>query len=112
MDGEQNGTQAQQQGAQQSQQETQQGTQSAGKPAGDPAGASGAGASANATTYESQLAERDKRIAELKVQGESERVDFKPQLAGVRNVKAARALLDDHAGDIDALNAYDEYCAL
>ncbi len=35
-------------------------------------------------------------IAELKAQGESDRIDFKLQLAGVRNVKAARALLFDH----------------
>ena len=42
-------------------------------------------------------------IAELKAQGESDRIDFKLQLAGVRNVKAARAILDDHGGDVDAL---------
>ena len=30
------------------------------------------------------------QIAELKAQGESDRIDFKLQLAGVRNVKAAR----------------------
>lgn len=44
-------------------------------------------------------------IAELKAQGESDRIDFKLQLAGVRNVKAARAILADHGGDIDALKA-------
>lgn len=43
------------------------------------------------------------QIAELKAQGESNRIDFKLQLAGVRNVKAARAVLGDHAGDVDAL---------
>ena len=43
------------------------------------------------------------QIAELKAQGESDRIDFKLQLAGVRNVKAARAVLDDHGGDVDAL---------
>ena len=42
-------------------------------------------------------------IAELKVQGESDRIDFRLQLAGVRNVKVARAILADHGGDIDAL---------
>jgi len=42
-------------------------------------------------------------IAELKAQGESDRIDFKLQLAGVRNVKAARAVLGDHGGDVDAL---------
>lgn len=42
-------------------------------------------------------------IAELKAQGESDRIDFKLQLAGVRNIKATRAVLDDHGGDIDKL---------
>ena len=42
-------------------------------------------------------------IAELKAQGESDRIDFRLQLAGVRNVKAARAILGDHGGDVDAL---------
>jgi len=42
-------------------------------------------------------------IAELKARGESDRIDFKLQLAGVRNVKAARAVLADHGGDVDAL---------
>lgn len=42
-------------------------------------------------------------IAELKAQGESDRIDFELQLAGVRNVKAARAVLDDHGGDVSAL---------
>lgn len=56
-------------------------------------------AAKNAETAE-QL--RDE-IAELKAQGESDRIDFKLQLAVVRNVKAARAVLDDHGGDIDAL---------
>ena len=42
-------------------------------------------------------------IAELKAQGESDRIDFKLQLAGVRNVKAARAILADHGGNVDAL---------
>ena len=72
---------------------------------------------------QAQLAERDRRIAEfeaqiaeaariaeaaealrdeiaeLEAQDESERVDFKLQLVGVRNAKAACALLDDHNGD-------------
>lgn len=43
------------------------------------------------------------QIAELKAQGESDRIDFKLQLAGVRNVKAARAVLADHGGDVDAV---------
>ncbi len=48
-------------------------------------------------------------IAELKAQGESDRIDFKLQLAGVRNIKAARALLDDHGGDIDKLKAEEPW---
>ena len=47
--------------------------------------------------------------AELKAQGESDRIDFKLQLAGVRNVKAARAILADHGGDIDALKAAEPW---
>lgn len=43
------------------------------------------------------------QIAELKAQGKSDRIDFRLQLAGVRNVKAARAMLGDHGGDADAL---------
>ena len=48
-------------------------------------------------------------IAELKAQGESDRIDFKLQLAGVRNIKAARAVLDDHGGDIDKLQAEEPW---
>ena len=79
------------------------------------------------TDWEKAIAERDERIAaleqqvadaaksaetadalrgeiaELKAQGESDRIDFELQLAGVRNVKAARAVLDDHGGDVSAL---------
>ncbi len=120
MDGEGNGNQEGAQGAEnasqqqgQERQEAQQGRLQVG----------GAGA----PDYERQIAERDERIAsleaqvaeaaksaetadalrgeiaELKAQGESDRIDFKLQLAGVRNVKAARALLDDHGGDVDKL---------
>ncbi|MGI6220640.1 MAG: hypothetical protein ACOYIP_02010 [Coriobacteriales bacterium] len=56
-------------------------------------------AAKNAETAEQLRGE----IAELKAQGESDRIDFKLQLAGVRNVKAARAILADHGGDIDKL---------
>ena len=118
MDGETNGSQEATQGAQdasqqqgQEQQETQQGQSQVD----------------NSSDYEKQIAERDEKIAsleaqvaeaaknaetaeqlrgeiaELKAQGESDRIDFKLQLAGVRNVKAARAVLGDHAGDVDAL---------
>ncbi|WP_165043031.1 hypothetical protein [Adlercreutzia sp. ZJ138] len=85
------------------------------------------GAGAAATEWERAVAERDERIAaleaqvaeaaknaetaeqlrgkiaELKAQGESDRIDFKLQLAGVRNVKAARALLGDNDNDVDKL---------
>lgn len=56
-------------------------------------------AAENAETAERLRSE----IAELKAQGESDRIDFKLQLAGVRNVMAARAILSDHGGDVDAL---------
>mgnify|MGYP000905012843 CR=1 FL=1 len=42
-------------------------------------------------------------VAEVKAQAESDRIDFRLQLAGVRNVKAARALLSDHDNDVDKL---------
>lgn len=117
MDGETNGGQEATQGAQgqtqqqgQGQQETQQCQSQVETP-----------------DYEKQIADRDARIAELegqvaeaarnaetaeqlrgeiaelKAQGESDRIDFKLQLAGVRNVKAARALLADHGNDVDKL---------
>ena len=121
MDGEANGSQEATQGAQdtsqqqgQEQQETQQqGQQEV--------------TGGNAPDYERQIAERDEKIAsletrvaeaaknsetaeqlrgeisELKAQGESDRIDFKLQLAGVRNVKKARALLSDHDNDVDKL---------
>ena len=117
MDGETNGGQEATQGTQdasqqqgQEQQETQQGQSQVETP-----------------DYEKQIAERDEKIASLeaqvaeaaknaetavqlrgeiaerKAQGESDRIDFKLQLAGVRNVKAARALLADHDNDVDKL---------
>lgn len=64
-----------------------------------------ADASKNAETAEALRG----KIAELKVQGESDRIDFKLQLAGVRNIKAARAVLDDHGGDIDKLKAEEPW---
>lgn len=77
--------------------------------------------------YEAALAERDARIAELEGEiaeaaktaesaeklrteidelrrrGDEERVGFELQLAGARNVKAAKALLADHDNDIEKL---------
>lgn len=87
----------------------------------------------NASDFEKQIAERDEKIAsleaqvtkaaknaetaeqlrgeiaELKARGESDRIDFKLQLAGVRNVKAARALLGDHGNDVDKLKETESW---
>ena len=83
--------------------------------------------------YEKQIAERDSKIASLeaqiaeaaktaeaaetlrseiaalKAQGESDRIDFKLQLAGCRNVKAARAILADHDNDVEKLKAAEPW---
>lgn len=85
------------------------------------------------TDYEAALAERDARIAELEGEiaeaaktaegaerlraemdelrrrGDEERVGFELQLAGARNVKAARALLPDHDNDIEKLKAAEPW---
>lgn len=44
-----------------------------------------------------------KEMDELRRQGEEQRVGFELQMAGARNVKAARALLADHDNDIEKL---------
>ena len=62
-------------------------------------------AAKNAETAESLRSE----IAALKAQGESDRIDFKLQLAGCRNVKAARAILSDHDNDVDKLKAAEPW---
>lgn len=114
MDGEQNGSQEATQGG--TQEQTQQGGQEA-----------QGQQEVTGVDFERQIADRDARIAELegqvaeaarnaetaeqlrgeiagvKAQAESDRLDFKLQLAGVRNVKAARALLADHDNDVDKL---------
>ena len=83
--------------------------------------------------YEAALAERDARIAELEGEiaeaaktaegaealrkkmdelrrkGDEQRVGFELQLAGARNVKAARALLADHDNDIEKLKAAEPW---
>lgn len=83
--------------------------------------------------YEAALRERDARIAELEGEiaeaaktaegaealrkemdelrrrGDEERVSFELQLAGARNVKAARALLPDHDNDIEKLKAAEPW---
>ncbi len=103
-----------------------------------PQGASGTGdvgdAAAQACAdYEAALKERDERIAalegeiaeaaktaegaeklraemdELRRQGEEQRVGFELQMAGARNVKAARALLSDYDNDIEKLRAAEPW---
>ena len=83
--------------------------------------------------YEAALAERDAKIAELEGEiaeaaktaesaealrkemdelrrkGDEERVGFELQIAGARNVKAARALLADHDNDIEKLKAAEPW---
>lgn len=87
----------------------------------------------SAVDYETAIAERDAKIAdlesqiksasqsaetaealrteinELKEQSASERMDFQLQLAGCRNTKAARAVLDDYDGDVDAMKAAEPW---
>ena len=46
---------------------------------------------------------------QLKNQAANERIDFALQLAGCRNVKAARAVLDDYDGDVEKLKAAEPY---
>lgn len=86
--------------------------------------ATGAGAGAD---YKALLAERDAKIAELegaiaeaaksaeaaetlraemdelRRQSDEQRVEFELKMAGARNTKAARALLDEHDGDVSKL---------
>ena len=83
--------------------------------------------------YEAALAERGARIAELegeiaeatkttegaealrkemdelRRQGDEQRVGFELQLAGARNVKAARALLADYDNDVEKLKAAEPW---
>ena len=120
MDGEQNGSRETTQGAGQAQQGQEQQETQGQQQQQEVGGNAG-------TDFEKQIVERDARIAELKgqvaeaaktaeaaeklrsevaevkAQAESDRIDFKLQLAGVRNVKAARALLSDHDNDVDKL---------
>ena len=96
--------------------------------------ASDDGAAAKAREdYEAALRERDARIAELEGEiaeaaktaesadklraemdelrrkGDEERVGFELQIAGARNVKAARALLADHGNDVEKLRAAEPW---
>ena len=96
-------------------------------------GADGDAAAQAREDYEAALAERDARIAELEGEiaeaaeaaegaealrkkmdelrrkGDEERVGFELQLAGARNVKAARALLPDHDNDVEKLKAAEPW---
>ena len=91
------------------------------------------GAAKARADYEAALAERDARIAELESEiaeaaktaegaealrkemdelrrkGDEERVGFELQLAGARNVKAARALLSDYDNDVEKLKAAEPW---
>lgn len=120
MDGDTNGGQQEAQGTQGQQEEGQQQEAQGQQEVGN-------------TDWETLLAERDQRIAELEAQaadaaktaetaeqlrGEiaelkqasaDARVDFKLQLAGCRNVKAARAVLADHDNDVDKLKAEEPW---
>ena len=96
----------------------------------------GGGADAGAdggADYAALLAERDAKIAaleadiaeaaktaeaaeklraemdELRRAGDEQRVAFELQMAGARNVKAARALLADHGNDIEKLKAAEPW---
>ena len=46
---------------------------------------------------------------ELRRRGDEERVGFELQIAGARNVKAARALLSDYDNDVDKLKAAEPW---
>lgn len=131
MDGLQDETKLEEQGAQQ--QATQRNDQVEASQAQLSAAAGGDAAAQARADYEAALAERDARIAELEGEiaeaaktaegaeklraemdelrrrGDEERVGFELQLAGARNVKAARALLPDHDGDIEKLKAAEPW---
>lgn len=103
------------------------GGESAARGASGGNGTEGGVSSGAADDFERQLAERDveiaalraqvaeaaktaeatdalnARIQELEAKAATERVDFELRLAGCRSTRAARALLDDHKGDVGAL---------
>lgn len=103
------------------------------RPQGTDAAGDGGEVERARSDYEAALAERDARIAELEGEiaeaaktaegaeklraemdelrrkGDEERVGFELQLAGARNVKAARALLADHDDDIEKLKAAEPW---
>ena len=61
-----------------------------------------------AKTAESAEALR-KEMDELRRQGDEQRIGFELQLAGARNVKAARALLADYGNDVEKLKAAESW---
>ena len=133
MGGENDGAAAQAQVAGEPQAQGDQATQAA--VTAVPQGASDGGSAVERAQkdYEAALAERDERIAalegeiaeaaktaegaeklraemdELRRRGDEERVGFELQLAGARNVKAARALLGDYDNDIEKLKAAEPW---
>lgn len=50
-----------------------------------------------------------KQIEDMKAEAEAERIDFKLTLAGCRSVRAGKALLEEHDGDIGALKAAEPW---
>ncbi len=131
MDGLQDETKLEEQGAQQ--QASQRDDQGEASQAQVSAAAGGDAAAMARADYEAALKERDARIAELEGEiaeaaktaegaealrkemdelrrrGDEERVGFELQIAGARNVKAARALLPDYENDIDKLKAAEPW---
>ncbi len=113
--------------------QTAQAAVTAGLQGASSAGDGGDAAAQARADYDAALAERDARIAELEGEiaeaaktaegaealrkemdelrrkGDEERVGFELQLAGARNVKAARALLPDHDNDIEKLKAAEPW---
>ncbi|MDN0056354.1 hypothetical protein [Collinsella ihumii] len=111
--------------AEQGQQETQQQ-----QPNGSPVAAVPV---PGAPEWEALVSERDARIAELEASiaeaartaesaeklraeidelrraGDEQRIGFELQIAGARNVKAARVLLEDHDGDVEKLKAAEPW---
>lgn len=59
--------------------------------------------------WHKQLADKDAEIARLKETAADEKVGYELRLAGAKNVKAAKALLDEHKGDIAALKAAEPW---
>ena len=113
--------------------QTAQAAVTAGLQGASSAGDGGDAAAQARADYDAALAERDARIAEregeiadaaktaegaealrkemdeLRRKGDEERVGFELQIAGARNVKAARALLADYDNDIEKLKAAEPW---